>query len=91
MMEFYKNLCGDELPVQHGTGDHSWDPMVEEIAMVCGRVIERPISFSPSPQRTDDIIASLEYTPQTMLWDKVAELNAEGPGVHVTPLVLSMH
>jgi hypothetical protein len=70
--------------------------MVEEIATVCGRVLEKPISFSPSPQRPDEIVASPEYTPQSDLWDKGAELNAEatalgynnvihfGPGVQLT-------
>jgi hypothetical protein len=40
---------------------------------VCGRVTERPISFSPSPQRPDEITASPEYTPQLELWDKLTE------------------
>ncbi|KAG0513500.1 hypothetical protein BDA96_10G108000 [Sorghum bicolor] len=70
--------------------------MVEEVESVCVRAVERPISFSPSPQRSDEIMASPEYTPQSVLWDKVAQFNEEatalgynnvihfGPGVQLT-------
>jgi hypothetical protein len=70
--------------------------MVEEIETLYVRAADRPISFSPSPPRSDEIIAFLEYTPQHELWDKAAELNAEaialgfnnvihfGPGVQPT-------
>jgi hypothetical protein len=96
MMEFYKSLGGDGLPDQHVHRDSSWDPMVEEIETVYVQAIERPISFSPSLPRPDEITASSEYTPQSALWDKVAELNTEattlgfnnvinfGPGIQLT-------
>jgi hypothetical protein len=96
MMEFYKSLGGDGLPDQHVHRDSSWDPMVEEIETVYVQAIERLISFSPSLPRPDEITASSEYTPQSVLWDKVVELNTEattlgfnnvinfGPGIQLT-------
>jgi hypothetical protein len=59
-------------------------------------MVDRPLSFSPSPARDDEIIASPVYMPQPALWDKVAALNEEaaalgygnvihfGPGVQLT-------
>lgn len=45
---------------------------------MCDSVMGRPISFSPSPPREDELTASPTYVPQYALWDKIADLNAEG-------------
>jgi hypothetical protein len=94
MLEFYKRFCDDAIPVGQGAG--YWDPMLEEFSAMCDSVMRRPISFSPSPPREDELTASPTYVSQSALWDKIADLNAEasalcysnvshfGPGAQLT-------
>lgn len=95
MMEFYKSFCCDVLPEQPVRTVGSWDPMLEENSAVCGQTTGIPLSFSPSPPRPDEMVASPEYRPQSAIWDKITELNEEaaalgynnvihfGPGVQL--------
>jgi hypothetical protein len=51
--------------------------MMEEMDTLCDWETRKQISSSPSPPRSDEIVGCPEYTPQSDLLDKVAELNTE--------------
>jgi hypothetical protein len=98
MMDFYGSLCADFIPEMAVGSTNHWDPMLEEMETWCDReiAVTRPLSFSPLPPRSDEMVRSPEYTPQSALWDRVADLNTEaaalginnvvhfGPGVQLT-------
>jgi hypothetical protein len=98
MMDFYGSLCADFIPEMRGCSANGWDPMMEEMETWCDRDsrVMKPLSFSPSPTRSGETPQSPEHMPQSALWGKIANLNAEatvlgisnvihfGPGVHLT-------
>lgn len=66
-----------------------WDPMMEEVETWCDREsqVTKPLSFSPSPPRSDEMLQSPVYTPQSALWDKVADLNDEATTLGINNVI----
>jgi hypothetical protein len=89
MMDFYGSLCADFIPEMAVGSTNYWDPMLEEMETWCDReiAVTRPLSFSPLPSRSDKMVRSPEYTPQSAIWDRVADLNTEAAALGINNVI----
>lgn len=89
MMDFYGSLCADFIPEMAVGSTNHWDPMLEEMETWCDReiAVTRSLSFSPLPPRSDEMVRSPEYTPQSALWDRVADLNTEAAALGINNVI----
>jgi hypothetical protein len=63
MMDFYKGLCEDDITMANCGSYMGWDPMLGEASGMCREVAARPLSFSPPPYPSSEILTSPVYTP----------------------------